>query len=106
LEQTDAPVDLLARPANDFVRAFLGRDPELRRLGLIPLASIPFPREPPDRPLVVQVAYDADARSALDAMLAAGVTEAAVIDDGRAVGVVRLGDLASLHSPADTRGAP
>jgi osmoprotectant transport system ATP-binding protein len=135
LEQTDPPVDLLARPANDFVRAFLGADRELKRLGLIPLASVPFPRGPrepagavprgprepagavprgPREPAGavpgveshVSVELGANARSALDAMLAAGATEAAVVEGGRTVGMVRLEDLAALRAPAGTRDTP
>jgi osmoprotectant transport system ATP-binding protein len=110
LEQTDTPVDLLARPANDFVRAFLGADRELKRLGVIPLGSVPFPRGPAgptsDVDVGVEVDLGASARSALDAMLAAGATEAAVVDGGRTVGVVHLHDLAALRTPAETRDAP
>ncbi|HEX4864425.1 MAG TPA: hypothetical protein VFV02_10145, partial [Acidimicrobiales bacterium] len=106
LEQTAPPVDLLARPANDFVRAFLGRDRELKRLGLIPLAAVPFTSAPSGQAApALEVPLTSDVRTALDAMLAAGVTEAAVTDDGRGVGVVRLTDLASLHS-IDVADAP
>jgi osmoprotectant transport system ATP-binding protein len=112
LEQVDRPVDLLARPAGDFVRAFLGPDRELKRLGLIPLSSVPFARTParpspaPTNPNV-RVEVLSSARSALDAMLAAGATAAEVVDDDRAVGVVRLEDLAALQDPPDAshRGA-
>ncbi|HEY8202878.1 MAG TPA: ABC transporter ATP-binding protein [Actinomycetota bacterium] len=102
LEQTDPPVGLLGQPANDFVRAFLGHDRELKRLGLIPLASVPFAPGAPGPAPDVEVDLGDSARSALDAMLAAGVTEAAVMDGGRVAGVVRLADLAALRSP----GAP
>jgi osmoprotectant transport system ATP-binding protein len=104
LEQTDPPADLLARPANDFVRAFLGRDRELKRLGLIPLTSVPFAPfagEAPGTAPDIEVDLHDSARSALDAMLAAGVTEAAVRDEGRIAGVVRLADLAALRAAAD-----
>ena len=105
LEQTDTPVDLLGRPANDFVRAFLGRDRELKRLGLIPLSSIPLSSASSQAP-ALEVPLDSDARSALDAMLASGATEAAVMDGGRFAGVVQLTDLAHLHAPASAPGAP
>jgi osmoprotectant transport system ATP-binding protein len=106
LEQVDRPVDLLARPADDFVTEFLGADRELRRLGLIPLSEVPFERVTSlTRALPVRIDFSASARSALDALLGAGATEAAVVDGDGLVGVLRLDDLAALGS-VGTAGPP
>jgi osmoprotectant transport system ATP-binding protein len=40
LEQYDTPAEILRNPANDFVADFLGSDRGIKRLSLIPLASI------------------------------------------------------------------
>lgn len=42
LVQVDSPEDLLARPANDFVAGFIGRDRGIRRLSFVPSASVPL----------------------------------------------------------------
>jgi osmoprotectant transport system ATP-binding protein len=106
LEQVDRPVDLLARPADDFVTEFLGADRELRRLGLIPLSEVPFERFTSlTRALPVRIDLSASARSALDALLGAGATEAAVVDGDGLVGVLRLDDLTALGS-VGTAGPP
>ena len=100
LEQVDRPADLLARPANGFVEAFLGADRHLRRLGLIPLADVPYERTAAaPGPPGVRVEASASARSALDALLAAGATRATVVADGDVVGVLDLDDLTALRSP-------
>ena len=39
IEQCDTPLALLARPANDFVRSFVGEDRALRRLALLSVAD-------------------------------------------------------------------
>ncbi len=40
LEQYDTPATILAEPANDFVRAFLGSERGLRRLALLPVRDL------------------------------------------------------------------
>ncbi|MFA1544680.1 ABC transporter ATP-binding protein [Actinomadura chokoriensis] len=42
LVQIDSPEDLLARPANDFVAGFIGRDRGIRRLSFVPSSSVPL----------------------------------------------------------------
>ncbi len=41
LEQYDAPEEILANPANEFVEDFLGGERGLKRLGLLPVGSAP-----------------------------------------------------------------
>jgi osmoprotectant transport system ATP-binding protein len=42
LAQYDAPAELLARPADDFVAAFVGRDRGYRGLGFLPAGELPI----------------------------------------------------------------
>ena len=76
--QYDTPERILAQPANAFVEAFVGGDRSLKRLALLHVAAYlesgatgqNAPHLPPATPL----------RDALSAMLAAGSSEASVID--------------------------
>ncbi len=61
LEQYEPPADMLAEPANDFVADFLGSDRGLKRLGLIPVASIDLD----GGPIVAPSASPADAMAAM-----------------------------------------
>jgi osmoprotectant transport system ATP-binding protein len=79
LVQAGTPLDLLERPADAFVRDFLGGAATgLRRLSLIPAASRAVPGEAPGQAL----ARNASLRDALDAMLARGSDRVSVADQG------------------------
>ncbi|KAB1078185.1 ABC transporter ATP-binding protein [Methylobacterium soli] len=71
LIQADAPAAILARPADAFVAAFVGRDRALRRLALTKVAEA---AEPGDAPEAAEIAGEAPLRDALSEMLARGAT--------------------------------
>jgi osmoprotectant transport system ATP-binding protein len=100
LAQMDPPADLLARPVDDFVAGFIGRDRGYRALSFVPGDDLEI------RPL--DAAYDAgdagDAaypyrrggplKAALDATLTAPRGRAVVVDDrGTPVGVIDHDDV-------------
>jgi osmoprotectant transport system ATP-binding protein len=90
LEQYATPMEILKKPANEFVSEFVGPEKGLRRLGLIPVAGIELdsPQRPDGAPVV---APDSTAREALDAMVASGAREAAVVDaEGRYLGTLTM----------------
>jgi osmoprotectant transport system ATP-binding protein len=92
LVQYAPPAEILTRPADDFVEAFVGRDRALKRLTLLPVADVMTAGVPPaaDADGAV-VAREASATEALSLMLASGRTRLAVVDAaGRPVGVVTL----------------
>lgn len=45
LVQFDTPENILAHPANDFVRQFVGSDPSLKRLALMKISELPVLKE-------------------------------------------------------------
>jgi osmoprotectant transport system ATP-binding protein len=117
LEQYAPPADLLAAPANDFVRQFVGDDRGIKRL-----AVTPIPRErlhplaggktaiegpPVDLPTVEASATLEDA---LAAMLREESTRVLVRDDGTLLGVLTAEDIVAAlaashgHETAPTPG--
>ena len=93
LVQAGAPRDLLAVPADDFVRDFVGGgEAALRLLSLLPAAAHAGDGTAAGEAL----AADASLRAALAAMLARGV-ETLPIEGG---GVVRLADILRAHAPS------
>ena len=90
LEQHATPMEILKEPANEFVSEFVGPEKGLRRLGLILVGDIELDHRPAagDAPMVTP---DGTAREALDAMVASGAREAAVIGpDGAYVGTLTM----------------
>jgi osmoprotectant transport system ATP-binding protein len=81
LEQYGTPDQLLAAPANAFVRAFMGSEPGLKRLSLITVADVALD----DGPVVGR---DASAADAAAVMSEHGVDWVGVRHDGRLVGWV------------------
>jgi osmoprotectant transport system ATP-binding protein len=89
LEQYDTPAEILRAPASPFVEEFVGEERGLKRLGLIPVSTIDLdPVGTIDG--MPSVASHDSLRFALDAIVTAGVDAAAVVDDGRPVGVLTL----------------
>ncbi len=86
LEQVDTPATILASPANDFVRAFLGNERGLRRLALLPVRNL----ELDPGPMVELDASPGDARKAAEA---AGMDWFGVTDDGVLRGWAWVDDL-------------
>jgi osmoprotectant transport system ATP-binding protein len=91
LAQYAPPSELLAEPADDFVRDFVGGRRSLRRLALVPLSDVELdgldidagwsgPRLP----------VDATASDALDLLIATGADRVAVSRDGAILGAVSL----------------
>lgn len=97
LQQLDTPVEILARPANDFVEQFLGAERELRRLALIPVSEVTA-----DRGAVV--APGATTAEAERAAAAAGTDWVSIVtDDGGVAGWSYLADLNGAVAVTDAR---
>ena len=101
LIQYDTPERILARPADEFVQAFVGEDRSLKRLSLLTAsayleptpASAAAPRLPPGTAL----------RDALVVMLDAGVDEAGIVDShGTALGRVTLAGIRQAAQAGST----
>jgi osmoprotectant transport system ATP-binding protein len=109
LEQFAPPAELLAGPANDFVREFVGGDRGIKRLAVTPIPrELLHPREmghtsavegPLDDDLP-SVDASATLQDALAAMLREGSTQVVVRDDGKAAGVLTADDIVSALAAA------
>ena len=95
IEQFDTPANILAAPANDYVRSFIGQGAALKRLALIPLreatlgAAVGGSR-------VATVGHDTSLRDALDALVLAGTPAIDVTDgSGARVGSIDLERIAT-----------
>ncbi|MEV4751805.1 ABC transporter ATP-binding protein [Streptosporangium sp. NPDC049248] len=98
LAQLDDPATLLARPADDFVREFLGRDRGIRRLSFVSAEGVRLRAD-----LLVPVSTDAASASAR----AAGEPWLAVVDAGnRPLGWVAVKDLPESGTLAELELAP
>lgn len=86
IEQFDTPANILAAPANDYVRSFIGHGAALKRLALIPVTEAtlgPVAGTPAD----VSVGAEETLRDALDLLVLSGLPSIDVRDGGgRAVG--------------------
>jgi osmoprotectant transport system ATP-binding protein len=87
LAQVDAPAELLAHPASDFVAAFLGGERLLRRLALVPLRGLSLDQDGGPEP-AARVDAGGSLRDALEAVLRSADGRAAVVDGERSLGVV------------------
>jgi osmoprotectant transport system ATP-binding protein len=95
LAQVDTPDAVLAAPAGDFVRRFVGEDRALRRLALRRLGELPL--EDGAAPNAPVASASATARNAVSLMLEAGARELRVVgDDGADRGVLRLEQVREL----------
>ncbi|GIJ51831.1 proline/glycine betaine ABC transporter ATP-binding protein [Virgisporangium aliadipatigenens] len=91
LEQFATPAELLAAPANDFVREFVGGDRGIKRLAVTPIPrSRLTPAVDGDAPVV---AADATLQDALAAMLREGRDRVAVRDDSELLGELAAADI-------------
>jgi osmoprotectant transport system ATP-binding protein len=94
LAQYDSPDAILAAPADDFVKAFIGEDRALRRLALRTLADVPVTRGRGDGP---RLARATSVRNAVSQMLETGSDHVVVLgDDGGELGIFRLDDAAGV----------
>ncbi len=98
LVQQGTPDTLLAQPADDFVRAFVGGDRELKRLGLIRVRDVMVPADDADLDLSEHtVPANASVRDALSALVGRGFAATPVLDDeGRVSGVITLRTLRAV----------
>jgi osmoprotectant transport system ATP-binding protein len=94
LEQYARPEEILSRPANDFVREFVGAERGLKRLALMPVGSIEVEEGP-----VVSPA--ASAEDALREMERFGLDWTSVVDDGELLGWVDRRALAGRATVGD-----
>jgi osmoprotectant transport system ATP-binding protein len=91
--QHGVPLDIVLRPADDFVRDLVGADDVLRRLSLIPLAAVARPLNGTLPP--AELDTSSTLRDALNLLLESGEPSLRVIDAaGTAVGQV---DLATIQ---------
>ncbi|HEY8756361.1 MAG TPA: ABC transporter ATP-binding protein [Candidatus Dormibacteraeota bacterium] len=88
LQQYATPAELLAHPASDFVKDFLGEGRMVRRLSLIKVRDAPLVPLNGRQPPVETVDAGATLRDALDAVLRAGDGRVLVVDAGSTLGIV------------------
>jgi len=83
IEQYAPPEEILRKPANDFVKEFVGAERGLKRLALIKVADIGVERGP----VVSRTALSEEARKQMESF---GLDWTTVVDDGRLLGWVDL----------------
>jgi osmoprotectant transport system ATP-binding protein len=116
LQQFDPPARLLAEPANDFVREFVGGDRGIKRLAVTPIPrdrlhpreldhTAPMEGPPEDLP---PVDASGTLQDALAAMLREGSSRVVVCDDSVVVGILTANDIvaALAAEPAKPTQAP
>jgi osmoprotectant transport system ATP-binding protein len=96
LAQYDTPDAILARPADDFVKQFIGEDRALRRLALRTLESVPV--EPvPVGASGARLRKQTTVRNAVSQMLETDEDQIVIVDDdGSELGLFRLADAGGL----------
>jgi osmoprotectant transport system ATP-binding protein len=112
LAQYDTPLELLTRPADEFVARFVGADRGLKRLSLTRLSELKLiepngvrPDESPDGDRRVSV--EMSVRDALSVMLTAGGQPLTVVDGGGQVeGLLTLGLVEKLLSDEAAAARP
>jgi osmoprotectant transport system ATP-binding protein len=98
LAQFDTPAAILAAPADDFVRSFIGSGAAIRRLGLEPVGSVGLE---PVTDTAATVRADQTLYDALDAMLSSGSDRVAVVAaDGTPVGSLSWATLVRTEGAA------
>ncbi len=94
LAQYDTPDAILAHPADDFVKQFIGEDRALRRLALRTLADVPLRAGSSDGP---RLPAETSVRNAVSQMLEVNAEQVVVTGaDGKELGVFRLDDAGAL----------
>jgi osmoprotectant transport system ATP-binding protein len=94
LAQYDTPDAILAQPADDFVKQFIGEDRALRRLALRTLKDVPLQPVTGHGP---RLSADTTVRNAVSQMLEVDADQVVVLDrDGGELGIFRLDDAGAL----------
>jgi osmoprotectant transport system ATP-binding protein len=97
LAQYDTPDSILARPANEFVREFVGENRALRRLALRRLDQIELAPAAKAGAGLPTVRTSATVREAVSLMIETGARALSVVDEnGETRGLVRFDDAARL----------
>lgn len=105
LVQHGTPGDILARPADQFVEEFVGRDRTLKRLHLVTVRDVMSRSRPADA--APKVSANAAATEALSLILASGSETLSVIDErGAVMGAVTLDALRKVLGPGDSPSRP
>ncbi|HEX4526029.1 MAG TPA: ABC transporter ATP-binding protein [Gaiellaceae bacterium] len=91
LAQYDTPDAILAHPADDFVRQFIGEDRALRRLALKTLRDVPLEPGAPSEP-GYRVSADTTIRNAVSQMLETKSEQVVVVEGDTVLGVFKLHD--------------
>ena len=95
IEQFDTPTKILASPANDYVRSFIGRGAALKRLALIPVGDAQLHAASADAPART-IDADESLRDALDALIVTGVPRINVTENGEAVGSIDMAAISAV----------
>jgi osmoprotectant transport system ATP-binding protein len=105
LEQYATPAELLARPANDFVREFVGSDRGIKRLSVTPIPVDQLRSlSTVDGQSAPSVPASATMRDALAALLDGGTGHVVVQDgEGHPLGVLTPAVIAEIGAAGDTR---
>jgi osmoprotectant transport system ATP-binding protein len=91
IEQYGTPLEILANPANDHVRSFVGDSAHVRLLGLIQLGAIPH--RPSDGGADTSLPHTAAVRESVDRFLTGSTAVAVLADDGTVLGHVTFADV-------------
>ena len=90
IEQFDTPANILAAPANDYVRSFIGHGAALKRLALIPVTEAVLGPTAGTSGLAT-VGADETLRDALDTLVLTGLPSIDVVDEGgRGLGSISI----------------
>ena len=100
IEQFDTPARILAEPANDYVRSFIGEGAALKRLALIPVADARIGAADTAAPAAT-VDEHASLREALDTLVVTGASRVNVTRAGQVVGSI---DQAAISAALGVEG--
>ena len=100
IEQFDTPARILAEPANDYVRSFIGEGVALKRLALIPVSDARIGSADAGAPTAT-VDEHTSLREALDTLIVTGAARINVTRAGVAIGSI---DQAAISAALGTEG--
>jgi osmoprotectant transport system ATP-binding protein len=106
--QFDTPLEVVTRPADDFVADLVGAGDVLRRLSLVPVAAAVEPLGDGLAGTAPEISQSAFLRDALSRLVDSGAAQLVVVDaDGHPVGALSLQGVqraAAPPSPDETSG--